>query len=95
MSTRITDEGMTSTTTRHFATRVDADAELWEVSWLPAQLLTRNQAVTAMTLAEVVAVEDMHSNNPKWAFVDNWARELGLTGPDAVVRASTPLEEVQ
>lgn len=86
---------MTSDATRHYATRIDAEADSWESSWLPGRLLTRNQAMTAMVLAETVATSDLHSNDPKWAHVENWAKELDLTGPDAVVRASTPLENLQ
>jgi len=67
------------------------------VSWLPLRRLTRDQAVTAMTLAEAVArmqregrttvVGHTHRLRPH---VDAWAAELGLTGPDAVARVSEP-----
>jgi hypothetical protein len=72
-----------------------ADAGSWRVSWLPDRLLTRAQAEAAMSIAE--AAGQMPSDcDPEvyddtfWTRVDAWAAELGLTGPDAVVRAIGP-----
>jgi hypothetical protein len=56
----------------------------WVVSWIPERLFDRNQAITAMTLAERVsagAAED-------WPFIEGWAAELGLSGADVVARIS-------
>jgi hypothetical protein len=91
---RITEEEMTSLVTRHHARRL-TDEGGWLVSWLPGRVLTRNQAITAMVLAATVAVEDLHCENPMWEHIDQWAGELELTGPYAVVLAGTPLEEVE
>lgn len=52
MSIRITDEPMTSDTTPDSA-RAHGDG--WALTWLPGRVLTRNQAITAMVLAETVA----------------------------------------
>jgi hypothetical protein len=49
---KITDEAMTSDTTPH-STRPARNG--WAVTWLPGRVLTRNQAITAMVLAETVA----------------------------------------
>jgi hypothetical protein len=94
---RITDTEMTSDATRHRAELLPDGG--WRVSWLPERRLTRDQAVTAMTLAEAVAnmqeegrttvVDHTHR---LWPHIDGWAAELGLTGPDAVVRASSSPE---
>jgi hypothetical protein len=85
---RITDTHMTSPNTPHTATATDAG---WEVSWLPGRTLDRNQATTAMTIADIVGGRGVGlSDDPIWPFLDNWAAELGLSGPDAVVRASEP-----
>src|SRR6185369_10294465 len=51
MSTRITDTAMSSTSTDHTARRTQPTGQ-WRVSWLPHRLLTRNEAATAMTIAE-------------------------------------------
>jgi hypothetical protein len=70
--------------------RVDADS--WRVSWLPDRLLTRTQAEAAMSIAEAVGQmpsdcdPDLYDDT-FWTRVDAWAAELGLAGPDAVVRA--------
>lgn len=77
MATRITETEMTSDQTRQTAQARDEGG--WAVSWLPGRILTQNQAVTAMTIAEAcAAVADLHMH------IDNWATELGIGGPAAV-----------
>lgn len=92
MATRITDHEMTSDRTRHTA-RASADGG-WVVTWLPGRVLTHSQAVTAMTIAEVLAARGpMHCDNPMWLHIDNWAAELGISGPNAVARVSFSPED--
>jgi hypothetical protein len=90
MSTEITNERMTSDHTKHHAWRVDPDRALWEVSWLPGHQLDRNQATTAMVIAETVAAKTanggLYHDDPTWTLIDALASELGLTGPAAVAR---------
>jgi len=83
----ITGRLMRSTDTGHTA-RQSADG--WRVSWLPGRALTLGQAIAAMMLAAATASSDLHSEHPLWPHVEAWAVELGLTGPDAIVRASEP-----
>jgi len=92
MGTTITDRLMRSTDTAHTARLTDAG---WEVSWLPGRVLDRNQAVTAMTIAETVGRGVRLSDDPIWPHLDGWATELGLSGPDAVVRASEPPSQAE
>lgn len=87
MATTITDVLMTSDQTRHTA-RWEPDGlghhqGAWVVSWLPQQCFRQDQAVTAMTLAEVVATQDA-SADPWLLHVEGWASELGLTARQAV-----------
>ena len=93
MSTKITDTDMSSDLTRHTA-RAAADG--WTVTWLPGRVLTRDQAVTAMTIAEM-AVERAHiladPSSRLWWHMDSWAEELGITGPHAVAEASKSPED--
>lgn len=83
MALIITDTLMSSNTTPHTAKfHPDAAADgngAWVVSWLPGRrLLTRNQAITALTLAESI-------NNPRMApHMANWAAELDLDLDDAL-----------
>lgn len=85
---RITDTSMSSPATPHTATATD---DGWEVSWLPGRKMTRNQATTAMIIADIVGGRGVgHADDPIWPHLDNWAAELGLSGSDAVVRASEP-----
>ena len=99
MSLTITDEVMRSTNTQHNACRLptdaDPDADVWAVSWLPGRRLTRNEAITAMTIAETVgripadALPEAYDSK-LWLHIDGWAAELGLSGPHAVARVSEP-----
>lgn len=93
MSIHITDEAMSSDRTRHRARLWpvpghQAPGTLWEVTWLPGRYLERNQAITAMVLAETVASGFGDHTDPQWLHVDGWAAELGLSGPDAVGKIS-------
>ena len=84
----ITDTTMTSPATPHTATTT---GDGWEVSWLPGRTLTRNQATTAMTIADMVGGTGVpRADDPIWLFLDGWAAELGLTAPGAVARVSEP-----
>ena len=62
----------------------------WEVSWLPGQILDRNTAITAMTLADITGERDVHEGHQLWPHIQGWAAELGLSGPDAIARAAQP-----
>ncbi len=87
MATKITDSEMTSDHTRHTARAIDGG---WSVTWLPGHTLTQSQAITAMTIAEVVSTHEwaIDSTDRIWLHVDRWAAELGISGPNAVARAS-------
>lgn len=101
MSVVIRETSMVGDITAHHAERIVdeaapyVDAEHWRVSWLPGRVLTRDQAVTAMVLAEVVWREELRPESRWWGFIDKWAGELELTGPDAVVRCSEREAEVR
>jgi hypothetical protein len=89
MTLTITGTTMTSDHTAHTA-RQAPGRNGWEVSWLPGQTLDRNTAITAITLAEVAAKDDLHEGHRLWPHIQGWAAELGLTGPDAIARATQP-----
>jgi hypothetical protein len=71
----------------------------WSISYLPNRVFDRNQAVSAMTIAEHVAehwhdaVEPLlnfgkpycEEGCPRWPFIVTWAHELGITGETAVI----------
>jgi hypothetical protein len=93
VTTKITETEMTSDLTRHTARAAGGG---WTVSWLPGRTLTQNQAVTAMTIAEIVAEHagDLAGSGSAWRIhVDGWAAELGITGPHAVAEASLSPED--
>ena len=94
MATRISDSEMTSGLTRHTARAADGGG--WTVSWLPGRTLTQNQAITAMTIAEAVTehADGLADNGSRWwVLIDQWAAELGITGPHAVAEASLSPED--
>jgi hypothetical protein len=98
MSTRITDTEITSDQTRHAATAwpVPDEPTLWSVTWLPGRALTRNQAITAVTLAEVVRARADELADPKarlWLHIEGWSAELGVTAAFAVAEASLSPED--
>ena len=87
----ISDTRMSSPDTPHIATVTGGG---WQVSWLPGRTLDRNQAITAMTIANIVGGKGVpRADNPIWLHLDGWAAELGLTAPAAVARAAEPLQE--
>ncbi len=74
---------MTSAITVHTAWRVDEQADTWRVSWLAERVLNRNDAITAMTLAETVVGEDF--SDRRGALIRTFAGELGMSADDAVL----------
>lgn len=87
MALTITDTTMTSDHSTHTA-RHSPEQHGWEVSWLPGQILDRNTAITAMTLADAAAARDIHERHRLWPHIQGWAGELGLTAPEAITRAT-------
>jgi hypothetical protein len=89
MALTVNDTTMTSDQSPHVA-RHSPDWNGWKVSWLPGQILDRNTAVTAMTLADTAADRYLHEKHQLWPHIQSWAGELGLTAPEAIARASQP-----
>jgi hypothetical protein len=70
-----------SDVTLHKAVRHDGGG--WSVTWLPGRILSPAQAAAAISLADDVAQRGYELNNPlspRWARIDRWAAELGMTG---------------
>lgn len=95
----ITDTDIVSDTTRHTAKLVKLPSPLtgysWQVTWLPGRHLARDQAITAMTIAEMLIERSHVLADPAsklWWHMDGWAEELGLSRADAVALASAPPE---
>jgi hypothetical protein len=82
MTLTITDHAITSDVTGHTAQRVNWQVDPgWRLSWLPDRLLTRNEAITGMTLAE-------HAGEVSSPLLRVLAAELGLVLGEAVRLAS-------
>jgi hypothetical protein len=94
MTLTINDTSITSDQTGHTARQAPGRQHDWEVSWLPGQVLDRNTVITAMLLADITGKGDLHEGHRLWPHIQGWAAELGLTGPDAVARASQPPSDI-
>ncbi len=90
MTLTILDDTMSSDRSTHTARVVAGTRYRWEVSWLPGRHLDRNSAITAMMLADSVGPDDVHAGHRLWPFVEGWAAELGLTGPDVLAQVGGP-----
>jgi hypothetical protein len=90
MALTINDTDMTSDQSLHTARQAPGHRYGWEVSWLPGQVLDRDTAITAMILADIAATGDIYPGHRLWPAVESWSAEVGLTGPDAIARASQP-----
>ncbi len=67
-------DGQVVATARYCCGTVDDGRRVWAVSGWPGRLFTRNQAITAMVLAERLAA-GYGDDDP---FVTGWREELGL-----------------
>ena len=94
MAIKITDTELSSDLHPHTAElRHSQDGDAWRVSWLPGRTVGRNEAITAMVLAEdVSAVKDLGPGHRHWPFIEGWSAELGLAPEQAVARITKPRE---
>ena len=90
MALRIVDYKMSSNRSPHTARLAPGKQYAWEVSWLPGRHLNRNEAITAMVLADTTANGDVHPGHRAWPHVEGWAAELGMTGSQALDRIAGP-----
>ena len=90
MAVRILNYRMSSSRSRHTARLAPGKQYTWEVSWLPGRHLNRNEAITAMVLADTTANSSMHPGHRLWPHIEVWAAELGMSGPQALDRVASP-----
>jgi hypothetical protein len=84
MSVTINDATMTSDSTPHAARLAPGEEHQWEVSWLPGRRVTRNEAITAMVLADACSPAGTRERDRMRPFIQGWAGELRLTAGQAV-----------
>ena len=90
MGLAFTDDSISGDRTRLTARLISGHPQAWEVSWLPGQLLDRNNAITAMILADVAGSRAPQAGDRLWPHIQGWAAELGLTAPDALAQVAAP-----
>lgn len=91
MTLRINDDRIDSPDTCHVAIRKSLTT--WQVTWLKLEHgpLTRNQAITAMTLAAIIGASgQVTRTDPIWPHVKGWAAELGLNPQNAITYVTEP-----
>lgn len=86
MALNINDRVMTSNRTPHAARLAPGEEHQWEVSWLPGRRVTRNEAITAMTLAEAQSPGETLDRNQLWPHIQGWAAELGMAADQAATQ---------
>jgi len=92
MSIKISDGSMRSELSGHSAELwpmpgAGESPTMWRVSWFPDRPVGRNEAISALTIAETVsAAPDIGPGHRLWPHISSWAAELGLSGEDAVAR---------
>jgi hypothetical protein len=92
MALTLRDDTMTSDRSPHTTRLAPGEERVWEVSWLPGRYLSRNDAITAMVLADVAGAGDMDAGHRLWGHVEGWAAEFGMTGPDVLAQAANPAD---
>jgi hypothetical protein len=80
---------------RHAVRSAFGRSHALRVSSLSGQLLDRNTAIAAMMLIGTASDAGRDEGHRLLPAVNNWAAELGLTGPDAVVQASQPPDQIK
>jgi hypothetical protein len=45
----------------------------------------------SLFIGDIAATGDIRPGHRLWPVVESWSAEVGLTGPDAITRASQPL----
>jgi hypothetical protein len=88
---RITEQRMTSDQTEHWAVPADRGTEYgeWWVSWCPDRAWTRNQAISAMTIAELMTGD----RDRYWPHIESMAGELGMTASEVLALVSEVAEK--
>jgi hypothetical protein len=90
MTLKILDDSMSSDRSPHTARLAPGEQHAWEVSWLPGRRLNRNEAVTAMELADTTVNGHVHPGHQAWPHIQGWAAHLGMTGSQALDRVAGP-----
>ena len=99
MALTITDKVIRGTDTRHVAELHHFEArDAWRVTWLPLRLMDKDAAIAAMELAEAVGqipadCDPEVYDDGFWSRADALAAVFGMSGPDAVARASESPED--
>ena len=90
MALNIQPDGITSDRTLHTALPATDARHPWEVSWLPGRRVSRDNAITAMVLADLASPGEMDAGHWLWPHFQGLAAQLGLTAPEALAHIADP-----
>lgn len=78
------DEILSEADSRNVARRTDSSADVWEISWWPGHALSREEAMSAVVLADVIGTRQAWRDDDRLIEVAvNLSASLGLTLRDA------------
>ncbi|QIS11461.1 hypothetical protein [Nocardia arthritidis] len=86
MTLYATDWTITSDITPEWAIRMPQDgSHVWQLSWLPGRLLTREQAIIGMELDELLSDPDGVYDDYHLSLVDDRAERIGILREHAII----------
>ncbi len=79
------DEILSEADRRNVARRIDSSADVWEISWWPGRALSRDDAMRAVVLADVIGTRQAwRGDDPLTEVAVKISTELGLTLREAI-----------
>ncbi len=93
MTLHITDWKITSDASPEFAQRSTSRPDHWVLSWLPGELLTREQARSGMVVDDILSDLTLVDDMTALEMAALHAADLGISMEDAVIRLAARLLE--
>ncbi|WP_227983946.1 hypothetical protein [Nocardia spumae] len=93
MTLHLTDWEITSDTSPESALRLPDASGHWMLTWLPGELLTREQALSGMVVDEILSDPALVDDLAALDLAGLHAAELGIDVEDAIIRLSVRLLE--
>ena len=90
MTLTITDTTITSDQNPHTARQAPGRQHNGKCPGCPARPWTATPPSPRWSWPTLAGQGDLHEGHRLWPHIQGWAAELGLTGPDAIARASQP-----
>lgn len=87
------DEILSEADRRNVARRIDSSADVWEISWWTGHVLSREDAMRAVVLADVIGTRQAwRADDPLIEVAVKLSTELGLTLREAIDMSEPAVE---